>query len=174
MLSYITEKLGIEGRLFEPEMDKLFELSIGKNCLEVGSWKGLSSFCIALGAKKLYCVDTFKADGDHMSDFFTTLADFQRNTVRFGNINTIPEWSKDAERILANHKFEFIFIDAGHEYIDIRNDYELWWKHLVIGGIMAFHDYTPNYDGVVRFINETFGIPHNIINSLVWEIKYHE
>jgi len=34
-----------------------------------------------------------------------------------------------------------LFVDGGHEYETVRSDIEAFGKHVVVGGIMAFHDY---------------------------------
>ena len=171
MISQIAEFLHIDGRLQASEMDMLFRMGIGKKCLEIGSWKGLSSFCIALGAESLKCVDTFCADGAIQSPTYTTLEDFKRNMKRFNHITIFAGTSLEASKI-DHEMYDFIFIDAGHEYEDVKQDYNLWWSHLNPKGVMAFHDYTDYYTGTKRFINETFGFPvSNIIGTLVWVVK---
>lgn len=36
---------------------------------------------------------------------------------------------------------DFIYVDARHDYCGCREDIELWWPKLKIGGLMAGHDY---------------------------------
>ena len=36
--------------------------------------------------------------------------------------------------------FDFIFVDGGHDYETVQNDYENYWPLVRPGGVMAFHD----------------------------------
>jgi hypothetical protein len=58
---------------------------------------------------------------------------------------------------------DFLFIDGGHEYEDVLADFETFSPHVVVGGIVAFHDChnfetDPNapvgFPGVVRVWRE--------------------
>lgn len=37
--------------------------------------------------------------------------------------------------------FDYIYVDARHDYTGVREDITLWWPKLKVGGIMAGHDY---------------------------------
>lgn len=37
--------------------------------------------------------------------------------------------------------FDYIYVDARHDYKGVREDIEIWWRKLRVGGIMAGHDY---------------------------------
>lgn len=47
-----------------------------------------------------------------------------------------------AEDILSRQavKLNAVFVDASHEYEDVKKDFEVWWPRLAKGGIMGFHD----------------------------------
>jgi len=36
--------------------------------------------------------------------------------------------------------FDFVFVDGGHDYETVQNDYEKYWPLVRPGGVMAFHD----------------------------------
>ena len=84
----LTQKMGINGFMHPNELDKLIELSCHKDCLEVGSFKGLSAFCIAFMAKSLLCVDTFKANsaGQVQVNELTTFEEFERSVSRYNHV----------------------------------------------------------------------------------------
>jgi len=42
--------------------------------------------------------------------------------------------------------FDFIYVDARHDYKGVRMDIEMWWPKLKEGGIMAGHDYLTQFD----------------------------
>jgi predicted O-methyltransferase YrrM len=59
------------------------------------------------------------------------------------------------ERLLGNRPVDFLFIDGGHEYEDVRRDFELYAPLVPPGGLVGFHDVSPLADlhteGVARF-----------------------
>lgn len=46
-----------------------------------------------------------------------------------------------------NEYFDFIYVDARHDYKGVSIDIEDWWRKLKVGGIMAGHDYVHQMDG---------------------------
>ncbi len=49
---------------------------------------------------------------------------------------------------------DLVFIDGSHSYAYVKNDTEKIWPALNKGGIMIWHDYTPNWMGVWTYLNE--------------------
>jgi hypothetical protein len=49
---------------------------------------------------------------------------------------------------------DWVYIDAGHSYKDIKADYEAWEPKVRSGGIIAGHDYGDNGFGVKKYIDE--------------------
>lgn len=43
--------------------------------------------------------------------------------------------------------FDFIYVDARHDFKGVYQDLRLWWPKLRKGGIMAGHDYVTQDDG---------------------------
>jgi predicted O-methyltransferase YrrM len=168
----LTQQLGIEGFLHPAEMEELVHLGINRDVLEIGSFKGLSSYCLALSAKSLLCVDTFRANsaGQVQEDQLTTIDQFRKNTDRFKNVSCIIGTSEETERIV-DRSFDLIFLDAMHTYEDVKNDIGRWWKHLRANGIMAFHDYGhDHFPGVKQAVDEVFGSQIATV-TLTWVYK---
>jgi cephalosporin hydroxylase len=66
--------------------------------------------------------------------------------------------SVDAARYFADDSIAHVFIDAGHEYEDVRTDIEAWWPKVKKGGTLAGHDYSvADHPGVVKAVQEKFG-----------------
>ena len=78
----------IEGWLSVTEGEALAKYAEGKECLEIGSYKGKSSYYIAETAKSLVCIDSFRSDESGQTQFvdYTTLQEFLKNTSKFKNI----------------------------------------------------------------------------------------
>lgn len=58
----------------------------------------------------------------------------------------------NAANLFAYQKFVFdvIYIDASHEYKNVRQDLEAWWPLLRPGGVMFGDDYIVGCPGVIR------------------------
>ena len=51
--------------------------------------------------------------------------------------------------------FDFVYIDADHEYEAVKNDILHWWPKVKKGGLLCGHDYaTPAIPGVSVAVNE--------------------
>lgn len=51
----------------------------------------------------------------------------------------------------------FVFIDANHTYEEVKKDLAHWAPAVAKGGILAGHDHTPEYQGVIDAVRERFG-----------------
>lgn len=50
-------------------------------------------------------------------------------------------FSKDAVKRFKDNELDFVYLDANHRYEHVKEDIELWYLKLKIGGIFAGHDY---------------------------------
>lgn len=77
--------------------------------------------------------------------------------------------SKEACKLFQSESVHSVFIDANHTYESVMEDITLWKNRLVPSGILAGHDYIPEFPGVVRAVN-TFATP--VVHGYsIWEIK---
>jgi predicted O-methyltransferase YrrM len=53
-------------------------------------------------------------------------------------------------------KIDFIFIDAGHDYLAVKNDSEKALKMISSKGIIVWDDYHPEFPGVYQYLNEFY------------------
>jgi SAM-dependent methyltransferase len=131
--------------------------------VEVGSWKGRSAAFLGVeiinSGKpiKLYCVDTWKGSIEHQ-DMDCVKSDalydeFINNTKPLESV-IIPLRlsSVAAAEQFADDSVDFVFIDASHEYEDIKADIAAWYPKVKPGGLFAGHDY--NWTGVRRAVDE--------------------
>lgn len=165
--------LGVSGFLHPVELEKLAELAINREVLEIGSFMGLSAWGMAITAKSLLCVDTFRANsaGQQQMPYFTTYEAFQKATVRYRNVTAFLGTSEEAARAI-HDRFGMIFLDAMHTYEDVRDDIQRWWPRLNPGGWMVFHDYGhADFPGVKRAVDEIFGPQTNVLVTLMWMAK---
>lgn len=165
--------LGVSGFLHPAELEKLAELAINRDVLEIGSFMGLSAWGMAITAKSLHCVDTFKANsaGQTQMPHLTTREAFLKAVSRFSNVTSFTGTSEEAARVVYD-RFDMIFLDAMHTYEDVRDDIQRWWLRLKPGGWMVFHDYGhANFPGVKKAVDEIFGPQENVLVTLMWMAK---
>ena len=85
----------------------------------------------------------------------------------FNHVKIIKSLSIDGSKLFENEYFDFIYIDAAHDYDSVKNDLNNWWDKLKNGGILSGHDYFPDKRiwrgkevGVYKAVNE-FAIEKN-------------
>jgi len=156
----------------EDLIKKAIELTpSGGKFVEIGSWKGKSSAFTAVeiinSGKNIQfdCIDTWKGSKEHQLGGFAYSADvyslfkiFQRNMNPLkGYYNPIQMKSLEAVKLYENESIDFIFIDASHEYEDVKNDIIHWMPKLKETGIIGGDDYGNRYfPGVKKAVEEIF------------------
>jgi hypothetical protein len=139
--------------------------------VEVGAWFGKSTNHLASKIKesgkdiKFTSVDTWKGTDDedlHQNIVGTFNGDifyeFLDNTVlsgNFGTFNIIKDTSHNAANQFANNSVDFIMIDAGHSYEDVKDDINFWYNKVKPGGIISGDDYGV-FTGVNQAADEFF------------------
>ncbi len=151
----------VEGWLSEVEGRALAALAAGKTVLEIGSYCGRSTVCLAQAAKMVYAVDTF--DGRSTPEPASTYLRFEDAIAGHGVVDRVtvcPGKSVDVvPRIPA--EFDVVFVDGAHDYESVRDDVMAAWPKLKPDGVFAFHDYRiyphefPGWDaGVTRAVDQ--------------------
>ena len=102
------------------------------NILEIGTAYGFSCSYIAAGAP-LASVVTLNPKAAELPSARQALSHYQRVTV-------VQSLSWDYLANYAGPKLDMIFVDGDHKNV-VRD--MPWWNHLVVGGLMVFHDYAP-------------------------------
>lgn len=146
---------GAAGWLSEEEGRELARLAEGKIVLEVGSYCGRSTICLAKTAVAVTAVDTF--DGRGTAAQGDTFPQFIRNLDRHGVVNKVRPVRADSVTVLPDLPpvYDLVFIDGDHSYESVKQDAELASRVLKPGGILAFHDYDSESDpGVTQAVDE--------------------
>lgn len=151
--------------------DVIKNAPFGANFVEVGAWFGKSTNFLASKIREhkkeinFTTVDTFKGSQDedlhntivnaHDGDIFH---DFIDNTILSGNYNSfniIKDTSVNAASQFKNNSLDFIMLDAGHSYEDLKLDLNTWYKKVKPGGYISGDDYGV-FEGVTRAADEFF------------------
>lgn len=141
----------IPGWLRQEEAKALAEISHGKRVLEIGSYCGLSTVCIARTAESVTAVDYFDGRGTRVPG--DTQPAFQANIDRYGLTDKVMTCHPDSEIPLP--LYDLAFIDGAHDAASVAADIEKALAVLKPGGLLAFHDYhSPPDPGVTVAVDE--------------------
>lgn len=138
----------------------------GSRFVEIGSWKGKSSSFMAVELAnsnkniEFYCVDTWEGSVEHKDIDNIDLLYYQFTL----NMKPVEKYYKsirasslEAASLFSDKSLDFVFIDASHEYEDVKKDIQTWLPKIKKGGVLAGHDYYLGYDyfpGVKKAANE--------------------
>jgi predicted O-methyltransferase YrrM len=137
----------------------------GSTFVEIGSWKGKSSAFmateIANSQKNIdfYCVDTWEGSTELKRDVYVpnNLYDIFIDNMKplekyYQSLRTT---SLEAANLFIDNSLDFIFIDASHEYNDVKKDLQAWLPKLKQQGTLAGHDYDIElFPGVIKAVIE--------------------
>lgn len=156
-------------RVFKQAVDTAKD---GDLFVEIGVWKGGSTSFMGVeivnSNKKIKfdAIDSFNGSKEHgdVSDWlYKEASENLKPLTDTGIVNLIKGYSLDVVNNYEDNSIDFCFIDASHEYEDVKADIEAWLPKVKIGGILAGHDYDVAWQGVVKAVDEVLG-KENITN----------
>jgi predicted O-methyltransferase YrrM len=156
----------VDGWLHPKEARLLYRLASecrGRGAIvEIGSWKGKSTICLARGSMsggkaKIHAIDPHTGSPEHSREFGVvwTFDEFRRNVSNAGVSEMIVphvDYS-DAVARKFNEPVELIFIDGLHEYEGVKIDFDAWFPKVMEHGTIAFHDSTC-WPGVLKLVSD--------------------
>jgi predicted O-methyltransferase YrrM/GR25 family glycosyltransferase involved in LPS biosynthesis len=153
----------------------------GSKFVEIGSWKGKSSAFMAVEIAnsnkdiEFYCIDTWEGSTEHqdMDNLESLYATFIQNMMPLVDYYVpIKTTSLKASALFEDESLDFVFIDASHEYDDVRNDITAWLPKIKNNGTIAGHDYYTNpnhhHPGVKKAVDEIFNTDELIFDESCW------
>ncbi len=143
---------------------------------EIGVYKGR---CTAMWNVELinnnidyeyYAIDHFKGSMEHDDtvDYYNITLN-NLNTI-INKINIIKNDSLSESKNYEDCFFDIIYIDASHDYESVKNDIFTWLPKLKNGGILCGDDYSNDWSGVIKAVDEIFNKNAKVINRQ-WYIK---
>jgi predicted O-methyltransferase YrrM len=151
-----------------PELQWLFEKAGQmQSIVEIGSWMGKTTHALCSGCPGIViAVDHFKGcpnerDGPHIEATQRDISqDFWRNVGHFKNLSLLKMDSVKAAGLFRPKTIDMGFIDASHEYPDIKADLSAWLP--VCRKLICGHDI--GYPSVRQAVEES-GKPYSVIGS---------
>lgn len=146
--------------------------------VEIGSFHGKSTICLAQSKGKVYAIDPHRGFVEDGMKYNPTYRAFMKNIKSAktnGKIIPIVKTSKEAAGKWAK-EIRFIFIDALHDEKNAALDYKLWSKHLVNNGMIAIHDSFLRWCGSEKIaldniVNSPEYYKIGVANSIIYGIK---
>jgi GR25 family glycosyltransferase involved in LPS biosynthesis len=149
------------------------EAKNGDTFVEVGTWFGKSTNYLSTKIKeskkdiKFITIDTFKGTDDeelHQNivgafngDIFYEFIDNTVLSENYGSFEIIKDTSHNAANQFSNGSIDYIMLDAGHSYEDVRDDIHFWYNKVKPGGTISGDDYGGSFfPGVTQAVNEFF------------------
>lgn len=153
----------IEGWLLDGQEAWLFKrarsLPDGANLVEIGSYKGRSTCCLAFGCrgtkKRVFAIDPFDGGPDlPPNDSYEEFCSNVRRCELSPYVHAVKGLSYDVAKGWSK-PIHFLFVDGSHIYQDVLADFVSFFPHVVPGGMIAFHDVHEDKPGVLRAWQET-------------------
>ena len=164
--------------------DYLFDKILPKNCIcaEIGVRTGNNAERILnlSNPKQLYLIDSWDwviSIRNSNSELNNILKEYYKNVnqeewykivknkfIFNNNVTIIRKLSVDASKDFDDDYFDWVYIDASHDYESIKEDIKLWYSKVKEGGFLCGHDYidSPNITiDVKKAINE-FLVEYNL------------
>jgi len=154
--------------------------------VEIGSFKGKSTICLANGSNdgqgvKVYAIDPHMGDlsyheWEKHKNAAPSKQEFRKNIIESGIKDYVyPLYITSKEAFTkVKEPVEVLFIDGDHRYKSVLADYKNWSKKMVVGGVMAFHD-SFSWEGVIETVDEhVFSDPNFVCVGFANSITYFE
>jgi predicted O-methyltransferase YrrM len=144
---------------------------------EIGCYAGESTIIFAEKFKNVIAIDPFINDYDpndvtcqfmYLTEVYNT---FKSNIFHYPNIKHIREISDEAHERIEDKSLDFVYIDGLHTYEQVLNDIKNYLPKIKDGGFIGGHDYSPNWQGVVNAINESFSEIDCVFSDTSWVVK---
>src|SRR5579872_2424612 len=154
--------------------------------VEIGSWMGKSTICLAAGLKSgsggiVYAIDPHKGEytkNNGIGKKAPTYQKFIGNLKKAGVLDVVVQIIATSEKAAGKWKkpIDFLFIDGLHDYKNTNLDFSLWSPLLKNRGVVAFHDAFCGHSGPEKVILEKV-LSHNtwsnigVVGSIIYAQK---
>ena len=141
-----------------------------ENVVELGSWKGKSAHALcSSGCKSVTAIDTwmgseFEPQSHAEMRSGSIFETFKENLKEFKNLKIIQDDINNVVKTIPDKSIDMVFIDAGHSYNEVKNDILKWMPKTKM--ILCGHDYGVEWTGVKQAVDEIFGAPDNLFDTI--------
>ncbi|HUS80125.1 MAG TPA: class I SAM-dependent methyltransferase [Armatimonadota bacterium] len=167
--------LDVPGWLCDAEAEFLIRAIVehptGGLCVDMGSFAGRSSACLAFACKlrgdgsRVVSIEPF--DSIHTRQARVTEETYWANLRRLGLESYVTqhvERSPGAARHVADASACLIFIDGDHAYQSVAADLAAWLPKLQRGGVLAMHDFRRGW-----ILGQVWEAAHDVLPQVNWQ-----
>jgi len=142
--------------------------------VEIGSWQGKSTYCLAKGlaSGSVYAIDPFNADTAPEDSSRALYIEKKGDKDLLVSFRNNMEALDVIEKIIIKHGYSYqfhedfnrinlLFIDGDHTIKGCSADFDLYASKIVPGGFIAFHDYYEDRDE----LGPTYVIKNRVLTS---------
>ena len=157
-------------RMLQRKDIRMVEVGLGKNGVFpellnsipelISEYWGIDPFSPVYATRRE--IRRYKNDGGDLYYLKTCKAMF-----RYPQLRIIRAPSPEIAKIFPDKFFDLVFIDADHSYDAVKKDILTWLPHVKHRRFLAGHDYFHREPGVVKAVNEIFGINFMLVKR-VW------
>jgi predicted O-methyltransferase YrrM len=153
--------------------------------VEVGAFLGKSTSFMAVeisNSKKdirFDVVDTWEGSVEHQQGAAherttvlegTLFDNFKRNMKTVAHlIAPVKAPSLEAATLYRDRSLDFVFLDAAHDYENVKADIAAWRQKVKPGGYLGGHDYQLLFPGVMQAVQEEF--PGCEVHRFTWIVR---
>jgi len=128
--------------------------------LEFGTGRGFATACALFAKSDLEITTIDSKSSEHSKDLICSLG-IDVSPVSFLGVDSKSLSAKDI-----GDGFDLVFIDGGHDYKSVKNDYEIAVK-CCKKGIIVFDDFRNKHAGVKKFI-KSLDVTKILVNTQGW------
>ena len=84
-------------------------------------------------------------------------------------VHVLRTTSARAATLFRDGYFDFVYLDAAHDYTNLIQDNEVWFPKIRVGGFIGGHDYGhPRFPGVKIAVDRLYGDRAKVERARVW------
>jgi len=143
------------------------ELDVIELFVEIGSFTGESSNIFSLDDRIKSIVNVDSWSDPRIDVWNNKRIESCYDLNRTSKMKKMKMTSLQAASLFEDKSIDVVYIDAGHDYENVKQDINLWLPKTkrYIGG----HDYNKkSWPDVIKAVDERFGKPHYIFNDCSW------
>jgi predicted O-methyltransferase YrrM len=159
----------ISGWLSDEEGEALQRLATDAKVLEIGSYMGRSTCCMAATAKSITAVDHHQ--GDQHIGLTDTLSGFLANVeecCKPDKVHLILKRAEDIDWSYMPSDFDVVFIDAAHDTESVERHTRIALQAVRSGGVIVWHDW--GWETVRKGIWACGLEPNVTLTNMAWMI----
>jgi predicted O-methyltransferase YrrM len=176
----------IDGYATEAEQGTLLQTVLKRNFIvdtfriaELGVYKGRGT---ALWLVELinrgvpfeyHAIDHFQGSKEHKQNinyYQLTLDNLKSFLTPDINLKIHKQPTFIAADFFPNNYFDLVYIDASHDYFNVKQDITTWLPKVKIGGVIAGDDYVQGWPDVIKAVDEIFKDRVNRVAKSQWMV----